>query len=122
MSSERAASTTLQPTSTARRAVAAPMPVLAPVMTSTGVGHRLRFYHCGCFAPWPPRIPPRPASRRCRSTRGHYESFYLKACHPAEPLGVWIRYTVHKRPGEPPNGSLWFTLFDGAPGGRARTR
>ena len=30
---------------------------------------------------------------------GHYESFYLKACHPAEPLGVWIRYTVHKRPG-----------------------
>ena len=45
---------------------------------------------------------------------GHYESFYLKACHPAEPLGVWIRYTVHKRPGAPPNGSLWVTLFDGA--------
>jgi hypothetical protein len=46
--------------------------------------------------------------------RGHYESFYLKACHPGEPLGVWIRYTVHKRPGERPKGSLWFTLFDGA--------
>jgi hypothetical protein len=43
---------------------------------------------------------------------GHYESFYLKACHPSEPLGVWIRYTVHKRPGAPPTGSLWFTLFD----------
>jgi hypothetical protein len=43
---------------------------------------------------------------------GHYESFYLKACHPAQPLGVWIRYTVHKRPGAEPNGSLWFTLFD----------
>ena len=29
---------------------------------------------------------------------GHYESCYLKACHPSEPLGAWIRYTVHKRP------------------------
>jgi hypothetical protein len=45
---------------------------------------------------------------------GHYESFYLKACHPQEPIGVWIRYTVHKRPGVPPNGSLWVTLFDRA--------
>src|SRR4051812_983664 len=43
---------------------------------------------------------------------GHYESFYLKACHPADPLGVWIRYTVHKQPGAAPTGSLWFTLFD----------
>jgi hypothetical protein len=46
---------------------------------------------------------------------GHYESFYLKLCQPSEPLGAWIRYTVHKRPGEPPKGSLWFTLFE--PGG-----
>jgi len=45
---------------------------------------------------------------------GHYESFYIKACRPDEPLGVWIRYTVHKRPGALPNGSLWVTLFDGA--------
>jgi hypothetical protein len=45
---------------------------------------------------------------------GHYESFYLKACHPAEPLGVWIRYTVHKRPDAEPTGSLWVTLFDSA--------
>lgn len=44
---------------------------------------------------------------------GHYESFYLKASHPDEPVSVWIRYTVHKRPGEAPLGSLWFTLFDG---------
>ena len=51
---------------------------------------------------------------------GHYESFYLKASHPAEPLAVWIRYTVHKRPGAEAKGSLWFTLFDGsAPGPRA---
>src|SRR2546421_13081671 len=49
--------------------------------------------------------------------RGHYESFYLRACSPDEPLGVWIRYTVHKRPGRPVTGSLWFTLFDrSAPG------
>jgi hypothetical protein len=43
---------------------------------------------------------------------GHYESFYLKASHPADPLSIWIRYTVHKRPGHAPTGSLWFTLFD----------
>ncbi len=43
---------------------------------------------------------------------GHYESFYLKASHPTDPVSVWIRYTVHKRPGAAPQGSLWFTLFD----------
>jgi hypothetical protein len=48
---------------------------------------------------------------------GHYESFYLKACHPSEPLGVWIRYTVHKAPGAEPTGSLWFTFFDAAADG-----
>ena len=49
---------------------------------------------------------------------GHYESFYLKASDPAAPRGIWIRYTVHKRPGEAPRGSLWFTLF-GPEGPRA---
>jgi hypothetical protein len=44
---------------------------------------------------------------------GHYESFYLKAGHPTDPLSVWIRYTVHKRPGRAPLGSLWLVLFDG---------
>lgn len=44
--------------------------------------------------------------------KGHYESFYLRACHPSRPLGCWIRYTVHKRPGKPPRGSVWFVLFD----------
>jgi hypothetical protein len=43
---------------------------------------------------------------------GHYESFYLKLCDPSEPLGAWIRYTAHKRPGAEPTGSLWFTLFE----------
>jgi hypothetical protein len=53
-----------------------------------------------------PGVPPK---------AGHYESYYLKLCHPEEPLGAWLRYTVHKRPGAPATGSLWFTLFE--PGG-----
>jgi hypothetical protein len=50
--------------------------------------------------------------------RGMYESFYLRAVSPDEPIGVWLRYTVHKRPGRAPRGSLWCTVFDarrGAP-------
>lgn len=43
---------------------------------------------------------------------GHYESYYLKAGDPGGGRAVWIRYTVHKRPGEPPTGSIWCTLFD----------
>jgi hypothetical protein len=74
---------------------------------------------------------------------GLYESFYLRAVHPERPLGVWIRYTVHKPPGAGgtargraaagwaaagrtaggraaggpgpiPRGSVWCTVFDGA--------
>src|SRR3989440_7494532 len=83
------------------------------------VGHGLGFYQ-------PPagrlraRMPVDPTEARFPSiprSRGHYESFYMRACHPSDPLGVWIRYTVHKRPGREPTGSLWFTLFDAtAPG------
>src|SRR3954447_16611175 len=40
-----------------------------------------------------------------------YESWYLKASHPTEPLGVWIHYTTHQKAGAPEKGSLWFTLF-----------
>jgi hypothetical protein len=43
---------------------------------------------------------------------GHYESFYIKAVQPGGGKGVWIRHTVHKRPGAEPNGSIWFCLFD----------
>jgi hypothetical protein len=51
---------------------------------------------------------------------GHYESFYLKATRPGGGQGVWIRHTVHKRPGEDPTAALWLTLFDAdAPGPRA---
>lgn len=43
---------------------------------------------------------------------GMYESYYLRAAHPEEPVAVWIRYTVQKPKGKAPQGSLWFTLFD----------
>jgi len=50
-----------------------------------------------------PAVPPK---------SGHYESFYVKACRPGGGQGIWIRHTVHKRPGAEPNASIWFTLFD----------
>jgi hypothetical protein len=53
---------------------------------------------------------------------GHYESFYLRAVDPAHPRGAWIRYTVHKRPGEEPVGSLWCTVFDAEQNGPAAVK
>jgi hypothetical protein len=44
--------------------------------------------------------------------RGHYESYYLRAVHPTEPRGVWIRYTVSVAADGAPTGQLWFTMFD----------
>ena len=49
---------------------------------------------------------------QARRSAGMYESFYLRAVSPGEPVGVWIRNTVHKRPGRPPRGSVWCTVFD----------
>jgi hypothetical protein len=49
---------------------------------------------------------------------GMYESFYLRAVSPDEPVGAWIRYTVEKAPGLAARGSLWVNVFDanaGAP-------
>jgi hypothetical protein len=43
---------------------------------------------------------------------GMYESFYLRAVAPDEPVGIWIRNTVHKPPGRSPRGSVWCTVFD----------
>jgi hypothetical protein len=58
-----------------------------------------------------------PTRARFGDLAAGYESFYLRACHPDGGLGVWIRYTVHKRPDARPTGSLWLTLFDAdAPG------
>ncbi len=51
---------------------------------------------------------------------GHYESFYIKATRPTGGQGIWIRHTVHKRPGEEPTASIWLTLFDAdSPGPRS---
>jgi hypothetical protein len=47
---------------------------------------------------------------------GMYESFYLRAVSPEEPVGAWIRYTVHKQPEKVPQGSLWCTVFDASSG------
>jgi hypothetical protein len=49
---------------------------------------------------------------RVPAKAGHYESFYVKACQPGGGRGIWIRHTVHKRPGAEPKGSVWFVLFD----------
>jgi len=60
------------------------------------------------------RFPGVPASA------GHYESFYIKASEPGGGRAVWIRHTIHQRPGEAASASLWFTWFDAdAPGPRA---
>ena len=51
---------------------------------------------------------------------GHYESFYIKAAEPGGGRAIWIRHTIHQRPGEPVSAALWFTYFDAdAPGPRA---
>src|SRR4051812_23898202 len=43
---------------------------------------------------------------------GHYESFYIKAARLGGGRALWIRHTVHKRPGAEPEASIWFVLFD----------
>jgi hypothetical protein len=48
---------------------------------------------------------------------GHYESFYMKTASADGGKAVWIRYTVHKRPGEGATASLWLTVFDAAAAG-----
>jgi hypothetical protein len=61
-----------------------------------------------------PRFP------KVAARAGHYESFYLKACQPGGGRGIWIRHTVHKRPGDEPRASIWFVFFDrGAAGPKA---
>jgi hypothetical protein len=53
---------------------------------------------------------------RARARSGMYESFYLRAVSPREPLGVWIRHTVQKAPGARGRGAVWCTVFDAARG------
>jgi hypothetical protein len=52
---------------------------------------------------------------------GHYESWYLRANHPARPLAFWIRYTIFAPAGRPADavGQLWAVAFDGETGKHA---
>lgn len=52
------------------------------------------------------------------SSRGHYESYFVRANHPARPLAFWIRYTVFSPRGAPEKavGELWAVYFDGEAG------
>jgi hypothetical protein len=59
---------------------------------------------------------------RVGAESGHYESFYIKATRPGGGRGIWIRHTVHKRPGEELSGSIWFTLFDADASGPQATK
>ena len=43
---------------------------------------------------------------------GMYESFYLRAVSPDEPVSIWIRFTVQKASGRQPKASIWVTVFD----------
>ena len=47
---------------------------------------------------------------------GLYESYYLTAHDPNGGRAVWIRYTIHQRPGHPRTASLWCTYFDAEAG------
>jgi hypothetical protein len=58
----------------------------------------------------------KPMFASASARRGMYESFYLRAVSPTEPVGVWIRHTVSKPPGRPARGSVWCTVFDAARG------
>ncbi len=48
-------------------------------------------------------------------SRGHYESFFLRANHPSRPLAFWIRYTIFSPKNHPENalGELWAIFFNG---------
>lgn len=54
-------------------------------------------------------------SRFHGQAHGHYESFFLRANHPARPLAFWIRYTLFSPRGLPQQalGELWAVVFNG---------
>ncbi|HEV2236391.1 MAG TPA: hypothetical protein VGR57_06980, partial [Ktedonobacterales bacterium] len=55
---------------------------------------------------------------------GHYESFFVRANHPARPLAFWIRYTIFSPTGQPDlaEGELWAVVFDGETGRHVAVR
>ena len=55
------------------------------------------------------------ARYRPGSSRGHYESWFLRANHPTRRLAFWIRYTIFVPQHRPQDaiGERWAILFDG---------
>lgn len=55
-------------------------------------------------------------ARYRRQRGGFYESYFLRANHPARPLAFWIRYTLFSPRGAPQDaiGELWGVVFDGS--------
>jgi hypothetical protein len=58
------------------------------------------------------------ARYRVGQLAGHYESYFLRANHPARPQGFWIRYTIFSPDQRPEDaiGELWAVVFDGSTG------
>lgn len=54
------------------------------------------------------------AARYRADSRGHYESWFLRANHPSEARAFWIRYTIFSPKGQPDKaiGELWAIAFD----------
>lgn len=48
-------------------------------------------------------------------SRGHYESWFIRANHPTQPKAFWIRYTIFSPKGRPHDavGERWAIAFDG---------
>ncbi|MFT3756493.1 MAG: hypothetical protein QM769_11215 [Pseudoxanthomonas sp.] len=55
------------------------------------------------------------AFRYSGGSEGHYESYFLRANHPARPAAFWLRYTMFCPRGAPERalGELWAVYFDG---------
>ena len=55
------------------------------------------------------------ARYRPGESRGHYESWFLRANHPTRKVAFWIRYTIFAPQGRPQDaiGELWAIHFDG---------
>lgn len=65
-----------------------------------------------------PRERPNALQYRRGDAAGHYESYFVRANHPSDPLALWIRYTIFAPAGDPGSaiGELWLAWFDGASG------
>ena len=58
------------------------------------------------------------------SPEGHYESYFIRANHPARRLAFWLRHTIIQPHGNPQaaKGELWAIVFDGESGHHAAAK